>query len=92
MGQTAALDVVGVIGEVDLRAIVDTPADLSLLLFTKSLQQGALLGLPFPGKRSIGRDIPCLSDKDSAFHLSRSAPITDGTLGDSILFGILTYG
>jgi len=43
VGQTAALDVVGVIGEVDLRAMIDTPAYFSLLFFTKSLQQGALL-------------------------------------------------
>ena len=62
VGQTAALDVVGVIGEVDLGAVIDSPAYLSLLFFTKSLQQGALLGLPFPGKLSIGRDIPCLAD------------------------------
>lgn len=55
VGQTASLDIVGIIGEVDLRAMIDTPANLSILFFTKSLEQGALLGLPFPGKRGIGK-------------------------------------
>ena len=36
--------------------------------------------------------VPVLEGMDRPFHLSRSAPIADGSLRDSILFGILTYG
>ena len=40
MGEPAALDVIGVIGQVNLRAVVDAAADFTLFFFSEPFEKG----------------------------------------------------
>ena len=45
VGELAALDVVGVVGQVNLGAVVDAAADFTLFFFSESFEKGR--GFPF---------------------------------------------
>ena len=61
MGQATALDMVGVVGKVNLGPVIDAATDLSLLLLTESLQQRRCFYLSLLGKMCVLRDVPSLS-------------------------------
>ena len=89
VGQTAALDVVGVVRQIDLCAVVDAAAHLALFLFAKSLQKGrgSLFADTTLGQWRIGRDAPGLAGYEGSLDFSGRTPATDRTLGQSVGFG-----
>ena len=92
MCQLTALDVVGIVGEVDLGAMVYSTADLALLLLPEPLKKRSLFHLTPFRKHSIHGNIPCLSGKKGTFYLPGSTPIADGTFGKIMLFCKLSDG
>lgn len=89
VGQPAALDVVRVVGEVDLRAVVDAALETHLLLLTQHLQQrhdmpGSQLA---NGQCGIRRDVPGLARKKGSLDLSRGAVVAGRALRDAVLCG-----
>lgn len=82
MGQAAALDVVGVIGEVDLNFVVDAALDLPVHLVLQNIQQGTGCFRLFVGARRalcILRNIPCLAGKHCARDLAGSTVVADSS-------------
>ena len=89
VGQPAALDVVRVIGKVDLRAVVDAALEAHRFLFAQHLQQrhdmpGSWLAT---GQCGIRRDIPGLARKKCSLDLSRGAVVAGRALRDAVLCG-----
>ena len=85
----AALDVVRVVGEVYLRAMVDATLETHRLLLAQHLQQrhdmpGSRLAT---GQCGIGRDIPGLARKKCTLDLSRGAVVAGCALRDAVLCG-----
>ena len=80
VGEFAALDVVGVVRQINLRAVVDAAAHFALFLFAKSLQKGrGLLFAPATGGQwGVGRDAPGLAGKEGPLNLPGRAPVADG--------------
>lgn len=89
VGQPAALDVIRVVGEVYLRAVVDATLETHLLLLAQHLQQRH----DMPGSRlargqcGIGRDVPGLARKKGSLDLSRGAVVAGRALCDVVLCG-----
>lgn len=89
VGQPAAFDVVRVVGEVDLRAVVDAALETHLLLLAQHPQQRhdvSRAGLA-PGQCGISRDIPGLARKKCSLDLSRGAVVAGRALRDAVLCG-----
>lgn len=89
VGQPAAFDVVRVVGEVDLRAVVDAALETHLLLLAQHLQQRhdmSRAGLA-SGQCGIRRNVPGLARKKCPLDLSRGAVVAGGTLRDAVLCG-----
>lgn len=89
VGQPAAFDVVRVVGEVDLRAVVDAALETHRLLLAQHLQQrhdvsGSRLAT---GQCGICRDIPGLARKKGSLDLSRGAVVAGRALCDVVLCG-----
>ena len=87
--QPAPLDVVGIVGEVDLGTMIDSTSNLPILLFLKPSPQRRLLDLAFSGQGSIGRDTPSLPHEHGPLHLPGRAPIPDRPLRKVMKLGIL---
>ena len=83
VGQSTAFDMVGVVGEVNLGAVIDAATDLGLLLLTEPLQQRGFLLLPLLGRLGITGDVPCLSGEECSRNLPGGTPVPDRPLGDS---------
>ena len=77
MGEFAALDVVGVVRQINLRAVVDAAAHFALFLFSKSFQKGRgfLFAPAAGGQWGIGRDAPGLAGEEGSFDLPGRAPV-----------------
>lgn len=89
VGQPAALDVVRVVGEVDLRAMVDAALETHRLLLAQHLQQRhdmSRAGLA-SGQCGIRRDIPGLARQEGSLDLSRGAVVAGRALRDAVLCG-----
>lgn len=89
VGQPAALDVVRVVGKVDLRAVVDAALETHRLLFAQYLQQRhdvSRVGFA-TGQYGIRRDIPGLARKKGSLNLFRGAVIAGRALCDTVLCG-----
>lgn len=89
VGQPAAFDVVRVVGEVDLRAVVDAALETHLLLLAQHLQQrhdmpGSQLA---NGQCGIRRDVPGLARKKGSLDLSRGAVVASRAFRDAVLCG-----
>lgn len=89
VGQPAALDVVRVVGEVDLRTVVDAALETHRLLLAQHLQQwhdmpGSRLAT---GQCGIRRDIPGLARQEGSLDLSRGAVVAGRALRDAVLCG-----
>lgn len=89
VGQPAAFDVIRVVGEVDLRAVVDAALETHLLLLAQHLQQrhdmpGSQLA---NGQCGIRRDIPGLARQEGSLDLSRGAVVAGRALRDAVLCG-----
>ena len=89
VGQPAALDVVRVVGEVDLRAVVDAAFETHRLLLAQHLQQrhdmpGSRLAT---GQCGICRNVPGLARKKCPLDLSRGAVVAGRALRDAVLCG-----
>ena len=89
MGQTAALDVVRVVGEVYLRAVVDAALETHRLLLAQHLQKrhDTLRAGLTPGQCGIRRNVPGLARKKCSLDFSRGAVVADGALRDTVLCG-----
>jgi hypothetical protein len=81
--------VVGIVGEVDLGTMIDTSANLPILLFPKPFQQRRFFDLAFSGQGSIGRDTPSLPHEHGPLHLPGRAPIPDRPFREVMKLGIL---
>ena len=82
MGQAAALDVVGVIGEVDLDFVVDAALDLPSHLVLQNIQQSSGCFRLFVGARRalcILRNIPSLAGEHRPRDLAGSAVVADSS-------------
>lgn len=89
VGQPAALDVVRVVGKVDLRAVIDAAFETHRFLLTQYLQQrhdmpGSRLAT---GQCGIRRDIPGLARQEGSLDLSRGAVVAGRALRDAVLCG-----
>ena len=85
LGQPAPFDMVRIVGQVNLRAMINAPLEAPLLFLTQTLQQRRQFRLPLLGQRGIGRNIPCLAGKERPFNLARRAIVTGRTLFNSVL-------
>ena len=83
MGQAAPFDVVGVVGEVNLGAVVNAATDIGLLLIAETLQERGFLLLPLLGRLGITGDVPCLSGEEGSRNLPGGTPVPDRPLGDA---------
>lgn len=89
VGQPAALDVVRVVGEVYLRAMVDAALETHRLLFSQHLQQRhdmSRAGLAL-GQCGIRRNVPGLARQEGPLDLSRGAVVAGRALRDAVLCG-----
>ena len=88
VGEPAAFDVIGVEGQVNLRAMVDAAARLAFFFFAKSCQKGGafLFVGAVRGQGRIGRDVPGLAGKECAVNLSCGAPVPDSPFRQFVLF------
>ncbi len=92
MGEAASFDMVGIVGKVNLSAMIYSSSDVALFLFPEPLQERILLDLALPWKRGIGRDVPSLSHEKGSFDFLGCAPVADGTLGKAMLLGEFSDG
>lgn len=88
MGKPAAFDVIGVVGKVDLGAVINASAHLALFLLPEPLKKRSRFHLALLGKRGVHGNIPRLSYKEGSFHLSGSTPVANGALGKIMLLCI----
>lgn len=89
VGQPAAFDVIRVVGEVYLRAVVDAALETHRLLLAQHLQQrhdmpGSRLAT---GQCGIRRDVPGLARQEGSLDLSRGAVVAGRALRDAVLCG-----
>lgn len=62
VGQPAALDMVGVVGKVNLDTVINAALDFAGLLLLERCQQWGCFRFPFSsGQLGIGRHIPCFA-------------------------------
>ena len=89
VGQFAALDVVGVVRQINLCAVIDAAAHITLFLFAKSLQKGRgfLFAAAAGGQRSIRRDAPGLAGEEGALNFPGGAPVAHGPFGQAVCLG-----
>ena len=83
VGQAAALNMVGVIGQVDLDFVVDAALDLPGHLVLQNIQQGSGCFRLFVGARRalcILRNIPSLAGKHCTRNLAGSTVVADSSL------------
>ena len=92
--QTAPLDVVGVVGEVDLCAMIYAARHPVCLFLPQGSEQRRyfVAGIDSVRQRGVGRYAPCLSDEACPGHLARAAVIPHGSLGQSMGLGIFFRG
>ena len=85
--QTAALDVVRVVGEVDLRAVINAALETHLLLLAQHPQQRHDMPASrlATGQCGICRDIPGLARQEGSLDLSRGAVVAGRALRDAVL-------
>ena len=86
VGQLATLDVVGVIGQINLNAMVDAALQFGGLLLSQYLKQGRnlRLGGTTLGQSGIGRDVPGFPRQEGAFNLSAGTIIASRALRNTI--------
>ena len=91
--QTAAFDVIGVIGQVNLRAMIDATLQSRVFLLSQSSQQGRhlLLGGSTLGQNSIRRDVPRLSCEENSINLSARTIIAGRAFRNAELLGKLHH-
>ena len=85
--ETTSLDVVGVVGKVYLRPMVDAPSHLALHLLSQSKQQRRVLRLGRQG--GICRDTPCLPLLLGARQLPLGTVTSHGLNCQTMIGGIL---
>ena len=94
-GQTAALDVVGIVGQLHLYLVVDTAFAAALHFVCEYLGEGGGRFLCRCGARGLGRilgDIPCLSRQERAIYAPLRTVIPDASFGQVPQFRGLLYG
>ena len=91
-GQFAAFDMVGVVGQINLRTMVDTALQFGFFLFAKTGKERRESFLSFLGKVCISRDVPCFSCQKGTINLSRRTIITCGTFANAVFLGKLYNG
>ena len=91
--QSAAFDVVGVVGQVDLRLVVNAPFELhSLLLAQGNKQRRQFRAATFACRQSgIGGNVPCFSREERALDFPFGAIVTSRTLRNAVLLGECNY-
>ena len=90
LGQSAALDMIGIVSQVNLDAMVNAAFHPHLLLFAQSGKQGRHLFLAPFRQSSLSGNVPGLSREEGSLYLPRSTVITGGTFADAVFFGKLT--
>lgn len=89
VGEATAFDMVGVVGQIDLGAVVDAAAHLAFFLFAETLQEGR--AFPFmdvvPGGYGVNRDAPGLAGEEGTVNLAGGAPVARRPHGDFMPFG-----
>ena len=84
VGQTASLNVVGIVGEIDLNFVVDPAFHVSGHLVLQNIEQGAgrlLLFVDALWTLCVLRNVPCLAGKNCPRNLAGSTVVTDRALG-----------
>ena len=89
MRQPAALYMVGVIGQVDLGAVVDASRQFCLFLFPQRVQQRRRFKFRTSGQKRICGNIPRLADQKCTLYLTRGTVITDCALRNTVFCGEL---
>ena len=90
LGQAAAFDMVGVVGQVNLYAMINAAFHLGFLLFAQCGKQGRHLFLVSSGQFGINGNVPCLSREESTFDFPCGAIVSGCALTDAVFFGKLT--
>ena len=93
MGQAAALNMIGIVGQIDLHLVIDTAGHLGRFLFPQDLQQRRCVLLFVHSVRLLGifRNVPSFADKLSIFNSAVSAVIPYTSFGNSPLFSHFRY-
>lgn len=94
-GQPAALDVVGIVGQLHLYLVVDTAFAAALHFVRENLSEGGGRFLCRHGAHGSSRvlgDIPCLSGQERALYAPLRAVIPDAAFGQVPQFRGLLYG
>lgn len=71
MSEATSLDVIRVVGEINLGAVIYSSTDFSFLFFPQPFQKWTCYRLALFGQRCIGGNVPCFSDKDGPLSSSR---------------------
>ena len=89
VGQAAAFHVVGVVGEVDLCAVVDAAFQRHGFFLAQRFEQGrrrCLPGIPLLGGSGVFGDVPCLSREKRSVDFPRCAVVARRAFRDAVLF------
>ena len=91
--QTTALDMIGVIGQIDLRIVVDAAFELHSLLLAQGDEQWKLLrAATFArGQSGIGGNVPCFSREERTLDLTCGAIVSCRALRNAVLLGEGNY-
>lgn len=65
--ETTAFDTIGIVGQINLCAMIDASVQLCFFLVSQSKEQRAWLCFGFVGKWCFRRDIPCLHRQECSF-------------------------
>lgn len=89
VGKPVALDVVGVIGQVNLGAMINAAADFTLFFFSESLEKrrGFLFAPAAHRLFSIGRQTPSLAHEKRSGNLPGRTPVPHSSLRKTMSFG-----
>lgn len=89
VSQFAALDMIGVVGQINLRAVVDAAAHFTLFFFAKSFQKGRgfLFAAAAGGQLSIRGEAPGLAGQEGSINLPGRAPVAYGPFGQVMSIG-----
>ena len=92
VGKPAALDVVGVVGQINLGAVVNATADFTLFFFSESLEKGRgfLFASATPRQFCIGRQAPGLAGQERPGNFPGSAPVAHRPLRQTVLLSKFT--
>ena len=93
MRKSATLDVIGIIGKIDLGLMINASFELHLLLLAQHGQQRHDLTFPPAafGQLCILRDVPCFAGQECSGYLPPGTVVTDGAFCNAQSLGKFLY-